>query len=134
MAVPARINPRATIASPFGVATYNRPGFGAGASLPFASTYLDAARYKLLFGFDGVGYVRIVDWEGRGPYFTISASIPVWLGTSITWNASIFSPGFDPLVRKSTPLARKVRVWTDRYIDALKRPFKALKSFWGKNN
>lgn len=79
-AVPARINPGITVSLPVWLATLNRWGFGAGPNLPFVNAYVDAARYKLLIGIDGVGYLRTGDWEGRGPYFTISASTPYRVG------------------------------------------------------
>ncbi len=128
--VPMRINPGATFATPLGVVTYNRPGWGSGPSLPFASAYLDSQRYKLLIGFDGILYVRLGEWEGRGPYVTVSASVPVWPAISLTYNLSIFSPGFSLLVHRSTPIARKIRALTDRYINIVLAPFRAIRGLF----
>lgn len=118
---PMRINPGATLATPVWIGTVNRPGLGAGGAFGAASAYIDRARYKLLLGIDGVLYVRIGDWVGRGPYFTVSASIPITPMTSVTWNASLFSPGFAPLVRWSTPIAFWVRRRTMRLQRAMRR-------------
>lgn len=114
MSVPMRINPGATLATAVFVWTVNRPGVGAGPSMPWASAYVDAQRYKLLIGIDGVGYGRIGEWKGRGPYATISGSLPFVSGIRITWNASVFSPGFLPMVEASTPYAERLQDMTER--------------------
>lgn len=126
MAVPFRNNPGSTAAADFGTLTVNRPGFGYGSATPLASAYLDRARYKLLIGRDGIAYIRIGYWEGRGPYFTISASIPITPFMNVTWNASMFSPGFGPLVTWSTPLARRLRSFTDRIVGRAVAPFRRV--------
>lgn len=108
-AVPMRVNPGFTFATAVFVWTVNRPGIGYGPSLPWGNAYVDPQRYKLLLGFDGVGYVRTGEWRARGPYATISGSMPFIPLVRITWNASIFSPGFVPLVRWSTPLAERLQ-------------------------
>jgi hypothetical protein len=108
-AVPMRINPGATLATAFFVTTLNRPGFGFGPSVPWGNAYVDAYRYKLLVGFDGVGYVRTGEWRGRGAYSTISGSLPFMPAMRFTWNASVFSPGFVPLVSRTTPAAMKLQ-------------------------
>ena len=113
MAVPFRVNPGATLATDIATFTINRPGFGAGTATPIASGYVDSARSKLLIGRDGVLYVRVGIWEGRGAYFTISAFIPLLPWMHITWNASIFSPGWEPLVRWSHPMTIWVRGQAD---------------------
>lgn len=108
-AVPMRINPGFTFATAVFVWTINRPGVGYGPSLPWGNAYVDAQRYKLLLGFDGVGYVRTGEWRARGPYTTVSGSLPFLPLVRITWNASIFSPGFVSLVRWSTPMAERLQ-------------------------
>lgn len=113
MSVPFRVNPGATLATDVATFTINRPGFGAGTALPLTSGYVDAARSKLLIGRDGIAYIRIGEWEGRGPYFTISAFIPLLPWMNITWNASIFSPGWAPLVSWSRPAVIWVRGQAD---------------------
>lgn len=125
-AVPFRVNPGATLALDILTLTQNRPGFGMGSALPVGSAYLDRARYKLLVGRDGVAYIRIGEWEGRGPYFTISAFIPLTPFMNITWNASIFSPGFKPLVVWSTPVARWLRGVSDAVFSRLTAPFRTV--------
>ncbi len=136
MAVPMRINPGFTVATPFWVFTLNRPGIGMGPSLPWASAYVDSQRYKLLLGIDGVGYARVGEWEGRGPYGTVSGSLPFIPGIRITWNASIFSPGMNPIVKKATPLARNIRMQTMAmvvYFQVVKVLFiEKLTRRWGK--
>ena len=106
---PMLLNPGFTLATPVWILTWNRPGLGMGPSLPFGNAYLDSQRYKLLLGADGVGYVRVGYWEGRGAYGTVSGSFPLMLGLRGTWNASLFSPGLEPVVARSTPLARWIR-------------------------
>ena len=113
MAVPFRVNPGATVATDVATFTWNRPGFGAGTATPLASGYVDAARSKLLLGRDGIAYIRIGEWEGRGAYFTVSAFIPLLPWMHITWNASIFSPGWTPLVTWSRPAVTWVRGQAD---------------------
>ena len=114
-------NPGFTLATPIWIATWNRPGLGMGPSLPFGNAYLDAQRYKLLIGADGVGYVRVGHWEGRGAYGTVSGSFPLVPGLRGTWNASLFSPGLEPIVRRSTPLARWMRTKSTTVNDRLFR-------------
>mmetsp|Transcript_6900 Transcript_6900/g.10937 ORF Transcript_6900/g.10937 Transcript_6900/m.10937 type:complete len:389 (-) Transcript_6900:33-1199(-) len=113
MAVPFRINPGATVATDVATFTWNRPGFGAGTATPLASGYVDSARSKLLAGRDGIAYIRVGEWEGRGAYFTVSAFIPLLPWMHITWNASVFSPGWMPLVRWSRPAVIWVRGQAD---------------------
>ncbi len=121
---PMLVNPGVTIATPFWIGTYNRPGIGMGPSLPFGNAYLDAQRYKLLLGADGVGYVRVGHWEGRGPYGTVSGSFPMFPGVRGTWNASLFSPGLEPVVHRSTPLARWIRAKSEAASNRLTRLFR----------
>ncbi|MEP2981625.1 MAG: hypothetical protein ABJO86_19200 [Lentilitoribacter sp.] len=123
MSVPFRINPGATLATDVATLTINRPGFGAGSATPIASGYVDSARSKLLIGRDGVLYVRVGIWEGRGAYFTISAFIPLLPWMHITWNASLFSPGWEPLVRWSHPFTIWVRGQADWIWTKIKKPF-----------
>ena len=117
------VNPGVTIATPFWIGTYNRPGIGMGPSLPLGNAYLDAQRYKLLLGADGVGYVRVGHWEGRGPYGTVSGSFPLFPGIRGTWNASLFSPGLEPVVHRSTPLARWIRAKSEAASNRFTRLF-----------
>lgn len=123
MAVPFRVNPGFTIATDIGTITQNRPGFGAGTATPLVSGYVDKARSKFLLGRDGVIYIRVGEWEGRGPYFTISAFIPLTSVIRITWNFSIFNPGWAPLVEWSKPLTLWVRAQSDWLWDKIKKPF-----------
>ncbi len=123
MAVPFRINPGATLATDVATFTWNRPGFGAGSATPLASGYVDGARSKLLIGRDGIAYLRIGEWEGRGPYFTVSAFIPLLPWMHITWNASIFSPGWAPLVTWSRPAVIWVRGQADWLYRTATKPF-----------
>ncbi|MGC3939869.1 hypothetical protein ACOTTU_18835 [Roseobacter sp. EG26] len=123
-AVPMRINPGFTLATAVFVWTFNRPGIGFGPSVPWGNAYVDAHRYKLLIGFDGVGYVRTGEWRGRGPYSTVSGSLPLMPGIRITWNASVFSPGFVPLVRYSTPFAQRMQKHAEGLTNWIASPFK----------
>lgn len=124
MAVPFRVNPGATLATDLATFTQNRPGFGAGTATPLASGYVDAARSKLLVGRDGVLYVRVGEWEGRGAYFTVSAFIPLTPWMHITWNASLFSPGWRPVVAWSRPATLWVRGQADWLWTKLTSPFR----------
>lgn len=127
MAVPFRINPGATLATDVATLTMNRPGFGAGTATPIASGYVDSARSKLLIGKDGVLYIRVGEWEGRGAYFTVSAFIPLLPWMHITWNFSVFSPGWQPVVRWSRPAI----IWVRGQADWL---WKTLTRRWRKRD
>lgn len=127
MQVPFRINPGATLATDIATLTMNRPGFGAGTATPIASGYVDSARSKLLVGRDGVLYVRVGIWEGRGAYFTVSAFIPLLPWMHITWNASVFSPGWEPLVRWSHPATIWVRGQADWLWNTITHSFAWMK-------
>jgi hypothetical protein len=126
MSVPFRVNPGVTVATDIATFTWNRPGFGAGTATPLASGYVDSARSKLLVGRDGILYVRVGEWEGRGPYFTVSAFIPLLPWMHITWNFSIFSPGWAPLVKWSHPVVIWVRAQADWLWRTATKPFKLL--------
>lgn len=124
---PMRVNPGATFYLPWVVGTANRPGFGWGPVTPIASAYTDKHRFKLLVGIDGVLYVRVGEWAHRGSYFTVSASIPVLPGTSITWNASLFSPGFELLLRYVTPYSHKIQHYSEIFYAKVSYPVKLVK-------
>jgi len=123
-AVPYRINPGATVAFPNYVFTINRPGLGSGPATPAASAYVDSSRYKLMVGRDGWIYVRVGDWESRGPYFTFSANIPLNTNLKISYNFSLFSPGFGPMANALYPYAKRVQAWNIRANHRLGAPFR----------
>ena len=81
-----------------------------------------------MIGRDGWIYVRVGDWESRGPYFTFSANVPLSPILKISYNFSLFSPGFGPMANYLYPHAKRVQAWTIRLNRALGTPFRKA---WG---